>query len=136
MAQRKGALSFDFGMKYIGVASVEVTSRIVGPKGTLAAKHGKPDVAQLDFLVNAWQPSDFVVGLPLNMDNSESQMSKAARKFGKFLEKRFQLPVHFVDERLSSYEVAQRTGSPNADHAQAAVAIGETWLHELIVSRR
>ena len=136
MAHRKGALSFDFGMKHIGVASVEVTSQIVGPKCTLAAKHGKPDVAQLDFLVDAWQPSDFVVGLPLNMDSSESPMSKAARKFGQFLEKRFQLPVHFVDERLSSYEAAQRTGSQTADHAQTAVAIGETWLHELIVSRR
>ena len=136
MRRRKGALSFDFGMKHIGVASVEVTSRIVGPKCTLPATHGKPNVDQLDFLVDAWQPTDLVVGLPLNMDDSESKMSKAARKFGQFLEKRFQLPVHFVDERLSSYEAAQREGTQNADHALAAVAIGETWLHELIVSRR
>ena len=136
MATREGALSFDFGMKHIGVASVQVTSRIVDPKCTLSANHGKPDVIQLDFLVDAWQPTDLVVGLPLNMDSSESQMSRAARKFGQFLENRFQLPVHFVDERLSSYEAKQRGGSRNADHALAAVAIGETWLHELIVSRR
>lgn len=136
MRHRKGALSFDFGMKHIGVASVEVTARIVGPKCTLAASHGKPNVDQLDFLVDTWQPTDLVVGLPLNMDDSESKMSKAARKFGRFLEQRFQLPVHFVDERLSSYEAAQREGKHNADHALAAVAIGETWLHELIVSRR
>ena len=136
MPHRKGALSFDFGMKHIGVASVEVTSQIVGPKCTLSANHGKPDVDQLDFLVDAWQPTDLIVGLPLNMDSSESKMSNAARKFGQFLERRFQLPVHFVDERLSSYEARQREGTNNADHALAAVAIGETWLHELIVSRR
>lgn len=136
MLHRKGALTFDFGMKHIGVASVEVTSRIVGPKCTLAANHGKPNVDQLDFLVDAWQPTDLVVGLPLNMDSSESKMSRAARKFGHFLEKRFHLPVHFVDERLSSYDAAQREGTKNADHALAAVAIGETWLHDLIVSRR
>ena len=135
MRHRKGALSFDFGMKHIGVASVEVTSRIVGPKCTLAAKQGKPNIDQLDFLVEAWQPTDLVVGLPLNMDDTESKMSTAARKFGQFLEKRFQLPVHFVDERLSSYEAAQRQGTQTADHALAAVAIGETWLHELIVAR-
>lgn len=136
MSRRKGALSFDFGMKHIGVASVEVTSRLVDPKCTLSANHGKPDVSQLDFLVDAWQPTDLIVGLPLNMDSSESKMSTAARKFGLFLERRFQLPVHFVDERLSSYEAMQRSGSQHADHALAAVAIGETWLHELIVSGR
>lgn len=136
MPRRKGALTFDFGMKHIGVASVEVTSRIVGPKCTLAAHHGKPNVDQLDFLIDAWQPTDLVVGLPLNMDSTESKMSTAARKFGHFLEKRFQLPVHFVDERLSSYEANQRAGTKDADHALAAAAIGETWLHELIVSRR
>lgn len=136
MPHRKGALSFDFGMKHIGVASVEVTSRIVGPKCTLSANHGKPDVTQLDFLIDAWQPTDLIVGLPLNMDSSESKMSKAARKFGQYLEQRFQLPVHFVDERLSSYEAGQRGDTKNADHALAAVAIGESWLHELIVSRR
>ena len=136
MPQRQGALTFDFGMRHIGVASVEVTSRIVGPKCTLPANHGKPNVDQLDFLIDAWQPTDLVVGLPLNMDSTESRMSRAARKFGQFLEKRFQLPVHFVDERLSSYDAAQREGTTNADHALAAVAIGETWLHDLIVSRR
>lgn len=136
MPHRKGALTFDFGMKHIGVASVEVTSRIVGPKCTLSANHGKPNVDQLDFLVDAWQPTDLVVGLPLNMDSTESKMSRAARKFGHYLEKRFHLPVHFVDERLSSYDAAQREGTKNADHALAAVAIGETWLHDQIVSRR
>lgn len=136
MPHRKGALTFDFGMKHIGVASVEVTSRIVGPKCTLSANHGKPNVDQLDFLVDAWQPTDLVVGLPLNMDSTESKMSRAARKFGHYLEKRFHLPVHFVDERLSSYDAAQREGTKNADHALAAVAIGETWLHDQIISRR
>lgn len=138
MRSRHGALSFDFGMKHIGVASIEVGTRTINPKGTLQAKNGRPNLDQLDFIVNTWQPSDLIVGLPLNMDETESMMSRRARKFGKFLEDRFNLPVHFVDERLSTVEAKERNNhSPvDPDHALAAVVIGESWLHDVVRHRR
>ncbi len=129
-----GAISFDFGMSHIGVAIIEIATRSIQPTGTIKAKKGRPNTDQLDFLVNTWKPTELIVGLPLNMDDSESAMSKASRKFGKYLERRFSLPVHFVDERLTTLDARERTGDSRPDHAIAACAIGETWLHEQIVN--
>ena len=71
-----------------------------------------------------------MVGLPLNMDGTPSDISAAARRFGGRLEARYALPVEFADERLSTFEALSR-GGDNADaHALAAEVIGETWLNE------
>lgn len=129
-----GAMSFDFGMSHIGVAIIEIGTRSIQPTGTIKAKNGRPNTDQLDFLVNTWKPSELIVGLPLNMDDSESPMSQASRKFGKYLERRFSLPVHLVDERLTTMDARDRTGNAQPNHAIAACAIGETWLHEHIVN--
>ena len=71
-----GAMSFDFGMSHIGVAIIEIGTRSIQPTGTIKAKNGRPNTDQLDFLVNTWKPSELIVGLPLNMDDSESPMSQ------------------------------------------------------------
>ncbi|MDE0093492.1 MAG: Holliday junction resolvase RuvX [Gammaproteobacteria bacterium] len=136
MSVRRLALSFDFGKKHIGVASIEVSSRTINPKGIVKANNGRPNLPQLDFIVQTWKPTDLVVGLPLHMDARPSTMSRAAQKFGTFLEKRFDLPVHYVDERLSSDEAARRSEEDEPDHALAAVVIGESWLHEIVRVRR
>ena len=130
------ALAFDFGTKYIGVASLVPAARVASRAGVLYAKNGIPDSKQLDFFVETWQPRDLIVGLPLNMDSSESLMSKRARKFGKFLERRYSLRVHYVDERLSSVESKEHSKDGQSDHAFAAVAIANTWLHEELVRQR
>lgn len=129
-----GAMSFDFGMSHIGVATIELTTNSVQPTTTIQAKKGRPSIEQLDKLLDTWKPTELIVGLPLNMDDTESPMSKASRKFGKFLERRFSLPVHYVDERLTTVESSSRAKDGRPDHAIAACAIGESWLHELRVN--
>ncbi|MCY3883746.1 MAG: Holliday junction resolvase RuvX [Gammaproteobacteria bacterium] len=129
------AMSFDFGKSHIGVATIELTTCTVNPRGILAAKNGKPNNQQLDDLLKEWRPTELIVGLPLNMDNSESAMSKASRKFGKFLQRRFSLPVHFVDERLTTVESRSRTNDGRQDHAIAACMIAESWLHERVATK-
>lgn len=126
-----GAMSFDFGMSHIGVATIELTTNSVQPTATIKAKKGRPSVEQLDKLLDTWKPTQLIVGLPLNMDDTESPMSRASRKFGKFLERRFSLPVYFIDERLTTFESKSRTEDGRTDHAIAACAIGESWLSEL-----
>src|SRR5690606_11739466 len=54
--------------------------------------------------VREWNPDAFVVGLPLNMDGSESEMCQRARKFANRLHGRFGKQTHLMDERLSSFE--------------------------------
>lgn len=124
------AMSFDFGKSHIGVATIELGTCTVNPRGTLEAKNGRPNNEQLDALLNLWKPTELIVGLPLNMDDSESAMSRASRKFGSFLQRRFSLPVHFVDERLTTVESRSQTNDGRPDHAIAACMIAESWLHE------
>ena len=118
-------LAFDFGLKYIGVAVAERRHGTATAITTFKAREGIPVWDRLDALVRDWEPEGFVVGLPLNMDDSESDMSDAARRFGARLGRRYGIGVEFVDERLSTFEAAQRGGS----HDTAALIIAETWLN-------
>ena len=118
-------LAFDFGLRNIGIAVTERRHGTATALATVAARAGIPAWDRLDALVRDWEPEGFIVGLPLNMDDSESDMSAAARRFGAGLERRYGIGVEFVDERLSTFEAVQRGGS----HDTAALIIAETWLN-------
>jgi putative Holliday junction resolvase len=121
-------LAFDFGLRHIGVAVGQHITRSASPLTTVRARDGSPDWAAIDALIREWHPAQLLVGLPLNMDASESDMSRLARRFAERLGARARLPVALVDERLTS--VAARESQPaRADsHALAAVLIAEGWL--------
>ena len=75
------------------------------------------------------------MGLPLNMDDTESEMSERARSFAGRLAKETSLPVEMADERLSSRAAAEDYGNKSGNrsdqsHAAAAALIAETWLAE------
>jgi putative Holliday junction resolvase len=74
----------------------------------LKARDGIPDWREVELLLKEWQPGLMVVGNPLNMDDSESELSRLAQKFGRRLAERFGLPLEFADERLSSFEAKQQ----------------------------
>ena len=82
-------LAFDFGMNHIGVATGNITTKTCSPQKSLNARDGIPDAQALDRLVRDWIPSLFVVGLPLNMDGSEQEMTFKARKFGNRLKEKY-----------------------------------------------
>ncbi len=95
-------LAFDFGLHHIGVASGNTTTRTCSPQKSILAKDGIPNAQSLDKLVKDWCPSMFIVGLPLNMDGTEQEMTFKARKFGNRLKEKFKKEVIFIDERLTS----------------------------------
>lgn len=97
-------LGFDYGTKHLGIAVGGSASGRAEPLATASVQQGIPDWATLDRLINEWQPAALIVGLPLNMDDSENAMTRAARKFGHRLQGRYNLPVHLVDERLTSVD--------------------------------
>ena len=125
-----GALVFDFGLKHVGVATAEPKAHLARALTTVRARDGIPHWDALDRLVEEWRPEVLVVGLPLNMDGTPSDISAAARRFGGRLEGRYALPVEFADERLSTFEAVSRGGGHADAHALAAEVIGETWLDE------
>lgn len=97
-------LGFDFGLKRIGVAVGQSVTKSASPLGIVSVRDGEPDWEALGRLVREWHPAALVVGLPYNMDLSEQEMTHKARHFAQDLAERFPLPVHTVDERLSSRE--------------------------------
>lgn len=100
----KSVLAFDFGTSHIGIAVGQTVTRTATPLAALKARDGVPDWTQIEMLVAEWQPQLLLVGLPLNMDGSEAPMTARAKKFGQRLHGRFNLPVEWWDERLSSFE--------------------------------
>ena len=131
-------LSFDFGLRRIGVA---VGQTLTGTASALqTVSHGrKPDWAAIDSLVKEWSPSLLLVGLPLGADGEETDMSKAARSFGGALENRYAKPVDYIDVRLTSRLAEERFAELRASgslrrkdsdqiDAIAAQIICENWL--------
>lgn len=97
-------LAFDFGTQRIGVAVGQSVTGTASPLPALSARDGTPNWDHIAALIAEWQPRQLLVGLPLNMDGSESDMSTRAKKFANRLHGRFGLPVELWDERLSSFE--------------------------------
>lgn len=137
--QPRTFLGFDFGMKRIGVATGQDLTFTTTSLEVLPATDGKPDWDVVSRLIDTWRPDALIVGIPLSMDGSENDMTHAARRFGNRLRERYHLPVHMIDERLSSREAEQhlatpgkrrpRTGNERVD-AVAARVILQTWMAE------
>ena len=135
-------LAFDFGQRRIGVACGDTVSRTAAPQGAVPVGEGGPRWEAIDTLVREWQPDLAVVGLPYNVDGSDSAMTRAARDFAAEFERRFRLQVVLVDERYSSREAAallksaresglRRRRVVKADvDAAAACVILERWFTE------
>lgn len=101
-------LGFDFGKKYIGVAVGQELTGSASPLGSIKAKEGIPNEHELTKFIHEWQPDFIVVGLPLNMDGSEQQLTLDAKKFGNRLANKFSLQVEFQDERLTTADAKER----------------------------
>lgn len=132
----KTLLGFDFGFRYIGVAVGQTYTRTAQPITTLLAQKGIPDWDAIAKLIQVWHPQALVVGLPLNMDGTEQPLTRAARRFAKQLKKYSQLPVHLMDERLSSVAARDqlfaqggyKALTKKAIDSRAAQCILESWL--------
>ena len=97
-------LCFDYGHKKIGLAVGNDLSKTAQSLITVNCNNGSPDWPVIDKLVEQWQPDLLLLGLPLNMDGTESNFSRQAVQFGKVLGGRYNLNVKHEDERLSSNE--------------------------------
>ena len=123
-------LGLDFGLKHIGVAVGQTITRSATPLTTVGATDGRPDWVAFDALIREWQPERLIVGLPLNMDDTISDMAKRAQRFANRLNARYRLPVEMRDERLTSQEARLRSDDPDLRHAIAAQLILEAWLED------
>jgi putative Holliday junction resolvase len=125
-------LAFDFGLKQIGVAVGNTLTGTTQPLCVLRARDGQPDWQALGALISEWQPQRLVVGDPINMDGSVSELAERARRFARRLEGRFGVTCEMMDERLTSREVKgqQREAGHGGDYRQRPV---DSLVAELIL---
>lgn len=99
---RGTVLGFDFGLARIGVAVGELETRQANALTTISEESGERRFGAIGKLVAEWRPVAMVVGIPRHLDGSEHDMTARCRRFANQLHGRFALPVHHIDERLTS----------------------------------
>lgn len=131
-------LTFDYGLKRTGVAVGQTLTGTATPLATLAMDNGQPDWAEVATLIDRWQPDGLLVGLPLNMDGTPSDMTRRADKFRKRLHGRFGLPALGWDERLTTRELKREAHArgitdfgAHALDSEAAMLIFQSWAESL-----
>jgi len=135
-------LGLDVGAKAIGVAAGEL---LASELTTIAAHkdenfYDQPDFAyqELARLLVSEEAQAIVAGLPVNEDGAPTEESQKIEKFCQGLQKTLNVPLHFVDETLTSYMAADMLESQGADkreadrrvHQLAAELILQQYLEE------
>lgn len=131
-------LAIDYGLRQIGVAVGNAVLGTTQPLGVLSARDGQPDWTQVQALLTEWQPDLVVVGDPLHMDGSVSELAQRARRFARRVHGRFGVEVAMMDERLTSFDVKTRARSLGHDgdfqrrpvDSLAAELILRDWLNQ------
>ena len=121
-------IAFDYGEKRTGVA---VGNRLLGtaqPQGSIHAQ-GDARFVHIAQRLKEWQPDAIVIGVPYHPDGAAHENTARAKKFGRQLNGRFNLPVFEVDERYSTTE-ALSAGAKDADAASACIIL-EQFLRSL-----
>ena len=138
MAERVAALGLDVGKKRVGVAGCDGTGLIATGITTVHRTSLAEDIKQLRAIVEEREIKILVVGLPYSMDGNLGSQAKKVQKFTDKVAKALDLPVEYVDERLTSVEAeiqlkAQKrfsTRNKGLIDKQAATIILQQWLDE------
>ncbi|CEJ48174.1 Holliday junction resolvase RuvX [Umezakia ovalisporum] len=130
------ALGLDFGRKRIGVAGCDGTGLIATGITTIERTSFDRDVQEIRNIVHERQVQVLVIGLPYSMDGTLGFQARQVQKFAKKLGKALQLPVEYVDERLTSFQAEQLLIAENRSPSRhkglidrkAASLILQQWL--------
>ncbi len=111
-------IAIDLGEKRTGIAAGDDTTRTVSPIGVINLPRGTEFTAAIAKVVREHEPHAIVIGLPLNMDGTEGGAAKDVREFGSEIAQATGLPIHFQDERLTSYAADQHMARTGRTHKQ------------------
>ena len=128
-------MAFDFGTQKMGMSVGQSLIASASPLPLFPMKDGIPNWDELLKIVKSHQPNLFLVGLPLNMDDSESELTTRTRKFARRLRHQTNIATLMVDERLTTREArdeldhyqAQGRGKKLSADSIAAALLIESW---------
>jgi len=129
-------LAVDYGEKRTGLALCDDAEKIASPLLVLTGH--KQLITKIDRIIRTERIDAVVLGLPLNMDDSEGKQAKHVRDFAERLKKCIGLPVYFHDERLSSFDAEKKLAATKMTRkakkkridAIAAAAILQSFLEQ------
>ena len=123
-------IAFDYGEKKIGVAVGQTSTNTSSPLQIIFNKDNKTNWISISSLLDEWKPGLILLGKPLNMDGSESEIMKKVDKFYKELKSIYDADIEFVDERLTTFEAREILKDEKQDNvdAHAAKILIDNWL--------
>ena len=123
-------VAFDFGEKKIGVAVGQTSTNTSSPLQIIFNKDNKTNWISISSLLDEWKPDLILLGKPLNMDGSESEIMKKVDKFYKELKSIYDADIEFVDERLTTFEAREILKDEKHDNvdAHAAKILIDNWF--------
>ncbi|MDB3950365.1 MAG: Holliday junction resolvase RuvX [SAR86 cluster bacterium] len=131
-------LAFDFGTQHIGVAVGQTITKTSSPLIVInVAREGKEIWNTISNLIDEWKPDQLLVGKPLNMDGTPSDMMKKVDPFFQKLQKISDIPCELVDERLTSFEAKQLMQKDSKDDRiddLAAKIFLDNWIEHYVNS--
>jgi putative holliday junction resolvase len=136
-------LGLDVGSRRIGIAVSDALGITAQGLETLQRRNKRHDLAALELLIREYGVRQIVVGLPLRMSGAEGTQSAKMQAFAEELRKRFRLPVHLWDERLTSAEANRLLRETEmsiekrakAVDRMAAVLILQGWMESRTAGR-
>ena len=133
---RVAALGLDVGGKRIGVAGCDGLGLIATGITTIWRSSFPEDIAQLQEIILDRQVEILVLGLPYTMDGKIGSQAKQVQKFARRVAAAIELPIEYIDERLTSYAAEEMMKTANISVSQnkgtidriAAAVILQQWL--------
>lgn len=112
-------LAIDLGEVRIGLAVTDPTQTIASPLGTVRRRRGKrPPWAEIQAAIDEREAGELVVGLPLDLEGEDTDWTREVRDFAEQLQRRTGLPVHLVDERMTSVRAERAVRSLGLKRSQ------------------
>ena len=122
-------IAFDYGEKKIGVAVGQTSTNTSSPLQIIFNKDNNTNWTSISSLLDEWKPDLILLGKPLNMDGSDSEIMKKVDKFYKELKSIYDADIEFVDERLTTFEAREILKDEKHDNvdAHAAKILIDNW---------
>ena len=124
-------VAFDFGEKKIGVAVGQTSTYTSSPLQVIFNNHDKVNWNEISVLLEEWKPELILVGKPLNMDGTDSEIMKKVDTFYKKMESLYDAKFEYVDERLTTFEARDILKENNVEtvDANAAKILIDNWFN-------
>ena len=130
------ALGLDVGKRRLGIAGCDGTGLIATGITTIYRTSFAEDLKKLQAIIREREATILVIGLPYSLDGTLGFQAQQTQKFGEKLQRILQLPIEYVDERLTSVEAINQlkvqkrfsTHDKGAIDRQAATIILQQWL--------